>query len=79
MRDPRAARPTRLNRGCAVAPEAVIGTPRSRLADYAVLFRTPSYILDCAGMTAMTFAIGGIWFWMPRYIHEYRGGRTWGM
>jgi MFS family permease len=24
-------------------------------------------------MTAMTFAIGGISFWMPTYIHEFRG------
>jgi MFS family permease len=45
----------------------------ARLADYLALVRNPSYVLDCAGMTAMTFAIGGISFWMPRYISEARG------
>jgi MFS family permease len=27
-------------------------------------------------MTALTFAIGGISFWMPRYLHEYRNAGT---
>ena len=40
----------------------------ARWADYLVLLRTPSYVLDTLGMTAMTFALGGIAFWMPRYI-----------
>jgi MFS family permease len=44
-----------------------------RLRDYLVLFRTPSYVLDTLGMTALTFAIGGIGFWMPDYIYAYRG------
>ena len=43
------------------------------LRDYLILFRTPSYVLDTLGMTAMTFALGGIGFWMPSYIHEFRG------
>jgi MFS transporter, Spinster family, sphingosine-1-phosphate transporter len=47
---------------------------KATLRDYVDLFRIPSYVLDCAGMTAMTFAIGGIAFWMPRYISEVRGG-----
>jgi MFS family permease len=46
---------------------------KAGLTDYLSLFRIPSYVLDCAGMTAMTFAIGGIAFWMPRYISEVRG------
>jgi MFS family permease len=45
-------------------------------ADYAVLLRTPSYVLDTLGMTALTFAIGGISFWMPRYLHAYRNAGT---
>ena len=40
------------------------------LSDYRTLFRTPSYVFNCAGMTAMTFAAGGISFWMPRYFYE---------
>jgi MFS family permease len=57
-------------RGLADAGET---TRKARLKDYAVILRTPSYILNTAGMTAMTFAMGGIAFWMPRYIAEVRG------
>jgi MFS transporter, Spinster family, sphingosine-1-phosphate transporter len=41
--------------------------------DYLVLVRTPSYVLCTLGMAAMTFAIGGIAFWMPDYLETYRG------
>ena len=37
------------------------------------LLRIKSYLLNTAAMTAMTFAIGGISFWMPRYLTEVRG------
>jgi MFS family permease len=50
----------------------------ARLRDYLVLLRTPSYVLNTLGMTAMTFAIGGVAAWMPDYIHEYRGYGTLG-
>jgi MFS family permease len=50
--------------------------PRPRLADYLALSRNRSYVLACAGMTAMTFAIGGIGFWMPTYVYEYRLHKT---
>jgi MFS family permease len=43
--------------------------PRARLRDWLVLFKTPSWVLCTLGMTAMTFALGGIAFWMPDYIH----------
>lgn len=42
------------------------------LSHYKVLFKTPSYVLNLAGMTAMTFAIGGVSFWMPKYLSEVR-------
>ena len=45
----------------------------ARLNDYLVLAHTPSYVLNTIGMTAMTFAVGGIAFWMPTYISEFRG------
>ena len=45
---------------------------KARLRDYIPLVRNRSYLLDCAGMCAMTFAIGGISFWMPHYLAEYR-------
>jgi MFS family permease len=41
--------------------------------DYLSLLRNKSYVLNCLGMTAMTFAIGGIAFWMPRYLVSDRG------
>jgi MFS transporter, Spinster family, sphingosine-1-phosphate transporter len=41
------------------------------LRDYRRLLETPSYVLDCLGMTAMTFAMGGLAAWMAAYL-EYR-------
>jgi MFS family permease len=46
------------------------GARRATRADYLQLLRIKSYVIDCAGMTAMTFAIGGISFFMPRYLQE---------
>jgi MFS family permease len=43
--------------------------------DYLILARTPSYVLCTLGMTAMTFAIGGIAFWMPYYL-KHKPGAT---
>jgi len=40
--------------------------------EYRVLLRIPSYIYDTLGMTAMTFAIGGISALMPHYIVDFR-------
>ena len=48
-------------------------TARVRLRDYFVLLRTPSWTLCTVGMTAMTFAIGGIGFWMPYYLSRKPG------
>lgn len=42
-------------------------------ADYLHLFKIPSYVFNLLGMTAMTFAIGGMSFWMRTYISEFRG------
>ncbi len=42
-------------------------------ADYAKLVHNRSYVLNTAAIAAMTFAIGGISFWMPRYLTETRG------
>lgn len=42
--------------------------PVLRWKDYRVLAKTPSYVLCTAGMTAMTFALGGISFWMRDYL-----------
>jgi MFS family permease len=42
-------------------------------ADYKVLAKIPSYVLNTAAMTAMTFAIGGVADWMPTYLTVDRG------
>jgi MFS transporter, Spinster family, sphingosine-1-phosphate transporter len=60
QRDPRA-------RGV-VRPEA----QRASREDYLTLFRTPSYVFNCVAQTAMTFAIGGIGFWVAAYL-KFRG------
>jgi MFS family permease len=60
LRDPRKAR---------AAEEA---KPKLKLADVLTLFRIKSYVLNTAAMTAMTFAIGGIAFWLPRYLYHDR-------
>jgi MFS family permease len=40
---------------------------------YLVFLRTPSYVLCTLGMTAMTFAMGGIAFWMAYYLKQKPG------
>ena len=45
---------------------------RATLQDYVSLLRTRSYVLNTLAMTALTFAIGGMSFWIPGYL-EFRG------
>jgi MFS family permease len=56
-------------RGGADATEVAV-TRRLAWKDYGILRRTPSYVLCTLGMTAMTFAIGGISVWMPFYLER---------
>jgi MFS family permease len=51
---------------------------KASMADYLVLLRTPSYVLDTLGMAAMTFAIGGISFWIPKVFLDQRHAGTLG-
>ena len=44
-----------------------------RWRDYGALLKTPSWVFCTLGMTAMTFAIGGIAFWMPYYLVHKAG------
>jgi MFS family permease len=53
--------------------EGVAAQRRATRADYLKLLDIPSYVIVCAGMTAMTFALGGIGFFMPRYLEVERG------
>jgi sugar phosphate permease len=34
--------------------------------------KIPSYVFNTAAMTALTFSMGGVAFWMPRYLVEDR-------
>ncbi len=43
-----------------------------KMDDVLALFRIRSYVFNTAAMTAMTFAIGGISFWLPRYLYKDR-------
>jgi MFS family permease len=46
---------------------------KAHAGDYFTLVKTPSYVLNCLAMTAFTFALGGISFWMPTYLVKERG------
>src|SRR4029078_355528 len=35
------------------------------------LIRNRSFVLNTLGMTAMTFALGGLAYWMPEYVSKY--------
>ncbi len=53
--------------------EAQDNTPgESTWSIYKQLFANRSFVYNTLAMTALTFAIGGIAFWMPTYIHEFR-------
>lgn len=52
--------------------DAVHVPHKAQLRDYLLLVRTPSYLLDTAGMVALTFSIVGLSFWMPDYLHGFR-------
>lgn len=45
---------------------------RATWNDYLTLLRTHSYVINCFAQTAMTFAFGGLAFWMSAYL-RYRG------
>ena len=60
QRDPR-------GRGTQLKPET-----RPTRDDYLRLFQTRSYVINCIAQTAMTFAIGGLAFWISAYL-RYRG------
>jgi MFS family permease len=55
-----------------VEPHHLQSKRRATLQDYIGLARTRSYVLNTLAMTALTFAIGGMSFWVPGYL-QYRG------
>lgn len=67
----RLADPPRGGQDAATAPGDGSSAPQVR--DYLALLRTPSYVLNCLAMTAMTFAVGGLAAWVPTYLVRIRG------
>lgn len=67
-------RPEPVRGGVDVLPmRAATGQPPLR-AVLASLYANKPFVINTIAMTAATFAIGGMSFWMPTYIHEYRMG-----
>ncbi|MBI4617344.1 MAG: MFS transporter [Planctomycetes bacterium] len=53
------------------------GHGKVRWKDVTGIARIPSYVWTTAGMTAMTFVMGGLAHWMPTYIaRAFLGGET---
>ncbi len=46
---------------------------RFELRSTGVLLRTPSFVHTTLGLSAMTFALGGMAYWMPTFFHRERG------
>ncbi len=44
------------------------GSARRGLKDYLKLFQTRSYLVNCIAQTLMTFALGGLGFWISEYL-----------
>lgn len=42
------------------------------IGDYVGILRIRSYLLNTLGMTAYTYAVGGIAYWMPTFLHQER-------
>jgi MFS family permease len=62
------------------AADALTGPPkRATLWDCRVLIRTPSFVLNTLGMTAMSFAIGALAFWLPAYLKCEKVGAVYGI
>jgi MFS family permease len=55
-------------------PRAVHGIrpekQRAKWSDYRTIIRTPSYLFNCGAQTAMTFAAGGIGWWIAAYLKD---------
>ncbi len=47
-------------------------TKRTLKSAVAELLGNRTFVMNTLSMTAMTFAVGGMSFWMPTYIHEFR-------
>jgi len=51
-----------------VASYHLMQAPRRGLKDYVKLFQTRSYLANCIAQTLMTFAAGGLGYWVSAYL-----------
>ena len=58
-----------------------ISKPARRVTwrDSRILWKTPSFVFDTLGMTAMTFAMGTLAWWMPDYLKSHDVPPLWGL
>ncbi len=61
------------------AADAVSTRRQMTWHDCRILFQTPSFLLDTLGMTAMSFAMGALGFWMPDYLKSHQVPGLWGI
>jgi MFS transporter, Spinster family, sphingosine-1-phosphate transporter len=54
------------------AADAVTVRRQMTWQDYVILLKTPSFVLDTLGMTAMSFGMGALAFWMPEYLEHHK-------
>lgn len=52
--------------------DGIVVTPKRNALwrDYKRILSIPSYAINTAGMTTMTFAIGALAYWMPKYLDD---------
>jgi MFS family permease len=62
-----------------VAAHHLAQSSRRRLADYLALFRTRSYVINCIAQTLMTFAAGGLGYWVSAYLRYRNQSPAFGM
>jgi predicted MFS family arabinose efflux permease len=53
------------------AADPVATRKRMTWRDYRILLRTPSFVLDTLGMTAMSFGMGALAWWVPDYLETH--------
>ncbi len=54
-----------------VTAHHLVQKSKLHMADYLNLFRTRSYVFNCVAQTLMTFAVGGLGYWVSAYL-RYR-------
>jgi len=84
LRDPRASGgltpPEEVALGARTQPRSPQPPQRAaKWSDYRFLLTIPSWALNTAGMTAMTFAMGGLAFWAPGFLEYENVAPVFGM